>query len=65
MALHLFTDVLAETRRNVEQGVHDPQPNKNFYERAPRDDDGVAAVGVRFTDLVRSGRPRDPAWAVF
>ena len=52
MALHLFTDVLAATRRNVEQGVHDPQPNENLHARAPRDDDGVAAVGVRFVDLV-------------
>ena len=52
LALHVPTDVLAATRRNVEQGVHDPESNKDLHARAPRDDDGLAAVGVRFVDLV-------------
>ena len=64
MALHVPAHVLAETRLVMEQGVHDLESNKNFYERAPRDDDGVAAVGLRTTNVVRPRGPRDPARAV-
>ena len=52
LALHVPPDVLAETRRNVEQGVHDPQPNKNLHARAPRDDDGLAAVVFCIANVV-------------
>ena len=64
MALHVPAHVLAETRLVMEQGVHDLESNKNFYERAPRDDDGLAAVGLRTTNVVRPRGPRDPARAV-
>ena len=64
LALYLFTDVFTETGLIMEQGVHDLESNKNFYERAPRDDDGVAAVGLRTTNVVRPRGPRDLAWAV-
>ena len=64
LALHVPTHVLSQKGRNVEQGVHDPQSNENLHARAPRDDDGLAAVGFCIANLVRSGRPRDPARAI-